>query len=528
MEHLLSHTEQNAATDDLERHIAGRYTGVNREHLRFLRRHCTKCTPSDQHPMQISLNTAEVMKYVVAGWSLCRSYMQDTQGTRGDLNGSDGTGGFSCGCKNDTGPTGSRPIIVAQQTQQQLAVNIVRYAQVISVICTDKATASVPTQQLCIRHTTAQSSDRIPTCFLPEAAKRLSKILGPEFIKVMDEETVAHQSVAVGSMMANHTGQETAFHTLTSLQKTLTNDISTWQRNTLFLLVSCDYSLSHSALRKAYELMRAFAPIELRMFPSLSEMEFVARKIGDIRALDQIAGRSRPRWSFRPKTCAETSDCTISTDSVLKRTYSCGSKHVFIRPTAQQESRLLPCKRKSKSATLRDGGQAPVHWFHQEYIEDLRIIGEFRVFVVTVKDNDALRGRKGIVVQTIHTIELPDKELAVTVIPPHRRLYKDVSVLTARDLDELHRFALDVFHQLRTRSDWLTHYESLEVGARLDVGVRVEGNDCRYFVNEVTRIYEADMFGDWLAKPGLSTCIDVARALAEVFFTQSEGVSSHG
>jgi hypothetical protein len=45
--------------------------------------------------------------------------------------------------------------------------------------------------------------------------------------------------------------------------------------------------------------------------------------------------------------------------------------------------------------------------------------GEFRVFVITKEDVSALRKRKGIVMDIIHTLELPNKELVVTVLHPN-------------------------------------------------------------------------------------------------------------
>lgn len=50
-------------------------------------------------------------------------------------------------------------------------------------------------------------------------------------------------------------------------------------------------------------------------------------------------------------------------------------------------------------------------------MQDLRRIGEFRVFIVTVSDALATRGRKGVVVEVVHTLELEDKDLIVTVLP---------------------------------------------------------------------------------------------------------------
>jgi hypothetical protein len=56
---------------------------------------------------------------------------------------------------------------------------------------------------------------------------------------------------------------------------------------------------------------------------------------------------------------------------------------------------------------------------HQEFVEDLISGGEFRVFVITREDLSVLRKRRGVVMEMIHTLELPDKELVVTVLHPN-------------------------------------------------------------------------------------------------------------
>jgi hypothetical protein len=45
--------------------------------------------------------------------------------------------------------------------------------------------------------------------------------------------------------------------------------------------------------------------------------------------------------------------------------------------------------------------------------------GGFRVFVITREDVSALRKWRGVVMEIIHTLELPDKELVMTVLHPY-------------------------------------------------------------------------------------------------------------
>lgn len=120
-------------------------------------------------------------------------------------------------------------------------------------------------------------------------------------------------------------------------------------------------------------------------------------------------------------------------------------------------------------------------------------------------------------VETIHTVELRDKELVVSVMSSKQDFPIGARLFVSQDFAKLHDFALYVFEKLRARVDWNDHYESLEVGVRLDVGYVVEGSSPRFFVNEVTRIYEADFFAEWLAEPGTGTCRAVAKAIRHDF-----------
>jgi hypothetical protein len=52
----------------------------------------------------------------------------------------------------------------------------------------------------------------------------------------------------------------------------------------------------------------------------------------------------------------------------------------------------------------------------------------------------------------------------------------------------------------------------------MDIGVAMVGGVCQYFVNEITRMYGADFFAEWLSQLGTHICRAVAAALEEVFF----------
>jgi hypothetical protein len=40
----------------------------------------------------------------------------------------------------------------------------------------------------------------------------------------------------------------------------------------------------------------------------------------------------------------------------------------------------------------------------------------------------------------------------------------------------------------------------------MDIGVAMVGGVCQYFVNEITRMYGADFFAEWLSQPGTHIC----------------------
>lgn len=219
----------------------------------------------------------------------------------------------------------------------------------------------------------------------------------------------------------------------------------------------------------------------------------------------------------RPITCDSATQCRLSEVGVLKRSHSCGSEHVILHPKAIDVAKHLRCQSSGRRISSRRAAQTTERWFHQEFVEGLRKLGEFRVFIVTVQDTTARRGRRGRVLQVVHTIELPDRELVVTVLGPGGSWPDELGTSEKIDLDELRAFALYVCEALRTRSNWSTSFESLEVGARVDVGVALLDSVPKYFVNEVTRIYEADFFAEWLAQPGTQTSRAVSTAFAEVF-----------
>jgi hypothetical protein len=243
------------------------------------------------------------------------------------------------------------------------------------------------------------------------------------------------------------------------------------------------------------------------IFPSKTEHHWELEKIGDIGALDEIAQRQAAlgddRFAYRPRTCFGVGRCKLgglSADArvVLKRSHSAASEHVKI--TTVNDRDLLQCY-KTDTGEL-DGRPSPdtEHiWFHQEYIEPLQSLGEFRVFIACDRIPEGAR-----VVSIAHT-KPGDNVLAVHALSEHTFEGYESSKT------ELEEFALFIHHQLLSRQDAQDHFESLRVGVRLDIGMSKDG---RWFVNEVTRAFDADQFASYhLPYPH----IQIAEAFADAF-----------
>jgi hypothetical protein len=269
------------------------------------------------------------------------------------------------------------------------------------------------------RLTSAANSAFVPSCFLPERATQLQSIVGPTFLSSNRELVTAHQSIVTASFLADSTKGDVAFQTNKWLHRQMQDNQSRLKPGTLLLLAWHRHDPEDCTMRDIFRCFGDFKSRDVRIFPSTHELNHAQEKLGDIRALDQIADGAPDGWSFRPVTCDNTSECRLGVSGVLKRTHSCGSDHVILHPTASDVSKHLQCLSRRRRMSNRRTCQSIGRWFHQEFVEDLMSGGEFRVFVITKEDVSALRKRKGIVMDIVHTLELPDKELVVTVLHPN-------------------------------------------------------------------------------------------------------------
>lgn len=508
MEHLDTHTlfSKGEKPDSVESTIAAKYTGVDRDHLRFIRRHCSHCNADAGDAFEITLDYSAIV----------RSLLMASRTLDPELHQSMRLGDALPGRQRRRAVSVSVDVVGLRSTA--------RYSTVFWIGCEDKMVSPVSTQTLQHSDTAALNSAHVPSCFSLDRAAELLSTVGPNFISTDSEQVTAHQSIATAAILDDNNKGQVQYRTARWLQRQLVKDPSALGQRTVFLLAWRKYIPEHSTiLLNIYDRVKDHDTSMLRVFPSKTELEHAHGKLDDIRALDQIAQRAPTSWSFRPITCDCTSACRIGKADVLKRTYSCGSEHVILHPTSSDITRHLRCLADQRRTSRRRAAQDTERWFHQEFVQDLRRIGEFRVFVVTVSDTSATRGRRGVVVEVVHTLELEDRELVVTVLPSSPAWSGGDTTYNEIDVYELKRFALHVFHALRDRPDWDTNFESLEIGARLDIGVSMIGGICRYFVNEITRLYEADFFAEWLSQPGTHICRAVAAALEEVFLLRSTG-----
>ncbi|EDU44661.1 hypothetical protein PtrSN002B_004050 [Pyrenophora tritici-repentis] len=266
------------------------------------------------------------------------------------------------------------------------------------------------------------------------------------------------------------------------------------------------------------------------IYPPREEIVWADAKIYDMLAFDRIAEET---GTWRPKTCypGTTAECTLSSanTSVMKRSNSCGGDHVqILRADARGGPKCTEGKYPvDHEDELDETGF--YRWFHQDYVTFLVDFGEFRVFVATEGSSGVAATRTPYIVNAIHTLwkddnadsstsststtnmiarnatKLPKGYSAARVTPQTTwPQYPQISYST------LTAYALDVYKRLQATGD--IGFSSLNVGARLDIGVAPDGKG--FFVNEVTRWYGAHQFAVETQEEPYDS---VARAFAKAF-----------
>ncbi|XP_014550692.1 hypothetical protein COCVIDRAFT_31643 [Bipolaris victoriae FI3] len=328
------------------------------------------------------------------------------------------------------------------------------------------------------------------------------------------------------------------------LSRSCTDESEKSLRTVLFLHWTTNEP-TNPTLNTVYRVVRLLKPIHptsFRVYPNEDEARQEMDKLGDIRALDDVAQSSSEEFSYRPMTCFGYGPCKLQNyeKTVHKRTQSGCAAHVHVRERGEQyqltcdrethasetQSQRDGCrKNKSRktgksSKTPADGADHSAHWFHQEFVPSLPSC-EFRVFIATVPSKKGIRGRIGQVFAIAKTsFNKETQELAAREFIP-----ADLEPALTRS--DLVRFALFVFEELRARSDSMVVFESLEVGVRLDIGVADNGIVGKsFFVNEITRWYGAHYFSNNIcAEPKTQICNAFASAFS-VFLSGGTGSES--
>ncbi|KAJ4291765.1 hypothetical protein N0V90_009660 [Kalmusia sp. IMI 367209] len=170
-------------------------------------------------------------------------------------------------------------------------------------------------------------------------------------------------------------------------------------------------------------------------------------------------------------------------------------------------------KERKERAANSVGGRNCYQWIHQEFVENLRFEGEFRVFVATKTAEYGTR--EPYITHMIHTT-LHEKTCVIQVgsgllSSDVTDQYFEKSKLTQEDLRS---FVLRTYKALQAKK--LVGLDSLRIGARLDIAWHPKKED--FFVNEITRWYNADTFPEMLDAENKDVIVKAwASSFAECF-----------
>lgn len=256
----------------------------------------------------------------------------------------------------------------------------------------------------------------------------------------------------------------------------------------------------------------------IRIFPHEEELEWYHCKIKDIIALNELACYAEETgehaMAYRPLTCHGRRVCALTgKETVIKASYSSETRHV--RHLGVQRDPLLLCRLREEDPQAEVNISDPHVYFHQETVHTLQTLGEFRVLITTVPNREALRGRQAHIVFMLCTSF--KGSLARTPFLPLSGSESFWGTILPLNIDKLREYAVYIFNALRQRPDWREHFESLEVGVRLDIGVSPENNCHRFFVNEITRFQQGNWFSTVDAPPHQQYPAALARALDAYF-----------
>ncbi|KAJ9654148.1 hypothetical protein H2198_006767 [Neophaeococcomyces mojaviensis] len=340
-----------------------------------------------------------------------------------------------------------------------------------------------------------------------ECLQDLEQRLGNGFVALSNSKSPSlHQAVLVMEFVRAIHGRKVTYKSIDEFREMCQKKVPLpASRSVVAFLYQTTYTATSAQIHAYFDSVE-YLGAQFRPYPHRTEIIWDARKVPDIEVLDEIARSAQNRrFSYRPITCFGNSPCELSEEviTIQKRSTSCASRHV----KQVKKSHLLRCS--SDKSRLRSEGSEV--YFHQKYEPLLMTFGEFRVFVVCFERACALRGREPSIEHIVRTRWSEDKSCVATNVTPTDALWQEIPASPK----ELHKYVLYVVSCLRQRTDWAKHYESLEVGVRLDVGVSETG---LFFVNEITRWYSADFFSSTtLEAPHTQLCDKYATALHSYF-----------
>lgn len=367
------------------------------------------------------------------------------------------------------------------------------------------------------------------TLLTPEKINDLQDHLGPSFISQRGNKLVIHQAVLTILYACQSPTVTADFRTWAMLQDLNERDqlverIQAMPQTKMLVFVSCTNSSWHNP--GSEDFYRYMDLIEAThgnvvVHPSETELKWEELKIGDVRVFDEIA-QSNQKFTYRPKTCLGIGECTlpeVCARHVIKRSYSCGGAHVRV---ARANSRPgLRCQLRTTAPTSMRAGPRPTNsasskhvWFHQELVDSLGRFGEFRVWLVQGKAFKAAHTRFDHDFNSKSARE--SKVFAVTPVDLSSfDWYSNDPAEQQSKWDELYEFAEMVNSCLRNRHDAVRHYQSVQVGLRLDIGVSEQSSRGVFFVNEATRFYCADYMSELICQPFTEISMALGRAIAQ-------------
>ncbi|KAK4206288.1 hypothetical protein QBC37DRAFT_301083 [Rhypophila decipiens] len=295
---------------------------------------------------------------------------------------------------------------------------------------------------------------------------------------------------------------------ISKLQQSLIESASSDRE--ILVLVGCTTQVPEKtpSLDDFYRQLALFMAVQphIHVYPTREEWEWESGKLGDLRLFQEIANSFKAAgkdWlSYFPKTCDGIGRCKLPPPGtgmnveggdkmVVKPICSSGGKGVRVVSVTERQG--LKCV---LSQQRRQNIDPQKHMFHQEYIETLSTLGEFRVVIVRDTSPDAISAGK--IVYIVLTRPRNSFREQVT-----RRFHNGdffAGIISDKDVQdrkyrELVEYCLKIYQELfkRRHNPGLS---SIEMGVRLDVGLSKASAEGCFFVLEATRLFTASTYGE--------------------------------